>query len=166
MVQYAYSFLIMSNSLLLHLQICPRLVDGSPANWVSLAAIVPPLELVIDSKRIVAPKSFSVPSSNRCSPASSPRAAPLLPTFALRLTRRPSLTLCKGPKLDFGSLSAECGTMLSHQLSRMFQPTFGDSGSSSRPDAFSRGRTVALSESSVDHQAYDLVFYCIIQPSW
>ena len=90
--------LTMSNSLLLHLQVRPRLVDGSPANWVSSAAKDPPIELVIYNRTIVALRSSSVPSSSQSSPASSPRAALLLPIFALRLTRRQSLTPCKAPK--------------------------------------------------------------------
>ena len=92
-------------SLLLHLQICSCIVDGSPADWVSLAAITYPLESVIDTKALVAPRSSSVPSFSRSSLASSLRAALPLPTFAPRLTRRPSLTPCRKPSLVFRSLS-------------------------------------------------------------
>lgn len=100
-----FSFLLTRNSLLLHLQVRSRLVDGSPSNRVRLATTISPLEHVTDKKTIVAPRSSSAPSSSRSSPAFSPRAALLLPTFALRLTRRPSLTPCKMPKLAFESLS-------------------------------------------------------------
>lgn len=93
-----------SNSLLLHLQVRSGLVDGSPANRVSLAATVSGLEHVIDKQKIVAPRSSSVPSSSQSSPASSPRAALLLQTFALRLTRRPSLTPCKALRLAFENI--------------------------------------------------------------
>ena len=94
-----------NTSLLLHLQVCSCVVDGSPANWVSLAAITFPLESVIDTKALVAPRSSSVPSFSRSSLASSLRAALPLPIFAPRLTRRPSLTPCKEPSLIFRSLS-------------------------------------------------------------
>ncbi len=48
---------------------------------------------------------------------------------------------------------------------RMFQSTFGD-GSSGVAGVLSGGRAVGASGSSVEHQEYNLVFYCNIQPSW
>ena len=99
------SILFTSNSFLLYLQVRPRLVDGSPANWVSLAVTILLLELVINEQNIVALRSSSVPLFSQSSPASSARAALLLQTFVLRLTKQPSLTPCKAPKLAFESLS-------------------------------------------------------------
>ena len=94
-----------NTSLLLYLQIRSCIVDGSPADWVSLAAVTYPLESVIDTKALVAPRSSSVPSFSRSSLASSLRAVLPLPIFAPRLTRRPSLTPCKKPIMVFRSLS-------------------------------------------------------------
>ena len=92
-------------SLLLHLQIRSCIVDGSPADWVSLAAITYSLESVIDTKALVAPRSSSVLSFSRSSLASSLRAALPLPIFVPRPTRRPSLTPCKKPSMVFRSLA-------------------------------------------------------------
>ncbi len=49
--------------------------------------------------------------------------------------------------------------------SRMFKSTFGD-GSSSVAGVLNGGRAMRTSGSSVEHQEYDLVFNCNIQPSW
>lgn len=46
-----FSWSLTSNSLLLHLQVRPHLVDGSSANWVSPAADLSPLELVVYEKQ-------------------------------------------------------------------------------------------------------------------
>jgi hypothetical protein len=83
-------YLLTTPSLLLYLQVCPHVVDGSPADCVRLPHFKPPLWKSLTLT--VALKLSSAPSSSQSSPASSPSLVPLLPISVPRQTRRPSPT--------------------------------------------------------------------------